>query len=253
MCAGFALFLELVQEHYAEALCSWRFHNLMCVYICEIERKERWRTEMGQWERGREGERWASTATELATYSRRIVKTAAWGHDLHRHQNLCLPCWAGERVIPHALPEDGGLRAHMPHEISAAPLETALNVYNYTQCWALARIYCARPVRCCVWASNPCCRYVFFKMHMQWITSLAFDRMINYLQRCCKILPSMEWLISRGALNPTEMYELARSRSQLCIFLFWVWLVFGVYECVGGVYVSDGRRKRVRASRGTCV
>ncbi len=129
---------------------------------------------------------------------------------------------------------------------SAASLETALNVYNYTQCWALASIYCARPVRCCVWASNPCCRYVF-KMHMQWITSLAFDRMINYLQRCCKILPSMEWLISRGALNLTEMYEFG-SISKPIVHLS----VLSVTVCGVFMWVTDGERECERAEVHVC-
>lgn len=119
-----------------------------------------------------------------------------------------------------------------------------LNVCNYTQSWALASIYCAWPVRCCIWASNLCCRYAF-KMHMQWITSLGFDRMINYLQRCCKILPSIEWVISSGVLNLAEMYEFRGSVSKLNVHLPVLSVaVFGVYDCVWGVYVSDGRRER---------
>lgn len=84
MCAGFALFLEFVQERYTEALCSWRFHNLnMCMYICEIERKlrkERGRKEMGQ--REREGGR------EMGQHSDWISNL------LQAHcQNCCMRTW----------------------------------------------------------------------------------------------------------------------------------------------------------------
>lgn len=171
-------------------------------------------------------------------------------------QNCCMRTW------PPSLPESvaamlGGegnsscsarvWSTYMTHEIqSLFPLETSLNVYNYTQRWALASICCAWPVLCCVWASNPCCRYAF-KMHMQWITSLAFDRMINYLQRCCKILPLIEWLISSCVLNLAEMYEFRGSILTLNLHLPVLSVaVFGVYDGVWGVYVSDGRRERAK-------
>jgi len=182
----------------------------------------------------REGERWGSTATELATYSRRIVKTAAWGHDLHRSQNLWLPRWV-ERVIPHALARVWS--TYMTHEIQSLFPLRRLWMYIITPSAELWPVSIVRGQCCAVfWASNPCCRYSF-KMHMQWITSLPFDRMINYLQRCCKILPSIEWLISSCVLNLAEMYEFRGSNLKLNLHLLPALsvavCVWGFWWCVG--------------------